>query len=161
MPIQPNQVVTIHYTVKDEDGQILDTTKNQEPFSYLSGRNQILPKLEEKINEMVIGSKAETTLAPEDGYGEYREDAVQTIKRSEFPENTELKEGMRFMANTPDGRQMPLTIKEIDGDNVTIDFNHALAGKTLTFDIQLVDVRDATQEELEHGHAHGTGGHHH
>jgi len=158
MSIQQNQVVTIHYTVKDDKGNVVDSTIGKEPLSFIFGMNQILPKLEEAIQDMLIGSKKAVELTPEDAYGEYHDDAVQTIERNEFPEGTELEEGMGFVANTADGRQLPFVIKEVSGNDITIDFNHPLAGKKLNFEVELIDIRDATPEELAHGHVHGPEG---
>ncbi len=160
MSIKPNQVVTIHFTVKDEEGNVVDSTQDGQPFSFLSGRNQILPKLEEQIGEMIIGSKKEVKLTPQDAYGEYQDEAVQSVNRSDFPEGADLEEGMGFVANMADGKQIPFVITRIAGDDITIDFNHPLAGKTLTFEVELLDVRDATPEELSHGHVHGPGAAH-
>jgi FKBP-type peptidyl-prolyl cis-trans isomerase SlyD len=161
MPITQNQVVTINFILKDEDGEIIDSTQGNQPFTYISGNQQILPKLEESISSMLIGGKKNVKLAAADAYGEYKQEAVQSVNRSEFPPEVELQEGMNFMAQTPDGRQVPLTIAGVEGENVTVDFNHPLAGKALEFDVELLDVRDATLEELQHGHVHGPEGHHH
>ncbi len=160
MPLKSNQVVTMNFTLKDEDGNILDTTNGNEPFSFISGTNQILPKLEEKVGEMLIGSKKELILAPEDGYGVYQVEAVRTINRSEFPEGTELKTGIGFLAKAPNGSDVQFFIKDVNGDNIKVDFNHPLAGKTLHFNLELLNLRDATKEELDHGHVHSKGGHH-
>ena len=161
MPIEKNKVVTINYILKDEEGKVIDSTENNPPFSYLSGSNQILPKLEEKIEGMIIGSSKNVVLEPKDAYGEYQEDAVQKVSRNEFPKDADLQKGMSFLANTPDGKQMPFYIQEVSGNDITIDFNHPLAGKKLEFDVKLMDIRDATQEEITHGHAHAGDGHHH
>ena len=161
MPITQNQVVTINFVLKDEGGEIIDSTQGSHPFTYISGNQQILPKLEESISVMLIGGKKNVKLTAVDAYGEYKQEAVQSVKRTEFPPDVELQEGMNFMAQTPDGRQVPLTIAGVDGENVTVDFNHPLAGKALEFDVELLDVRDATLEELQHGHVHGPDGHHH
>jgi FKBP-type peptidyl-prolyl cis-trans isomerase SlyD len=161
MPIKQNQVVTINFTLKDETGEIIDSTQGNNPFSFISGNNQILPKLEESISIMLIGSKTNVKLNPVDAYGEYKEEAVQTVDRSEFPQDVELEEGMSFMAHTPEGKQVPLTIAGVEGDKVTVDFNHPLAGRALEFDVELLNIRDATLEELQHGHVHGPDGHHH
>lgn len=161
MPLKQNQVVTVYYNLTDENGETLDSANQERPFSFLSGQNQILPKLEEEIGNMLIGSRKTVVLAPEDAYGEYQADSVQVVDRSNFPEGTQIEEGMEFIANTPDGHQMPFIVKQIDGNNITLDFNHPLAGATLNFDIELVNIRDASAEELAHGHVHGAGGHHH
>jgi FKBP-type peptidyl-prolyl cis-trans isomerase SlyD len=161
MSVKSNQVVSINFTVKDVEGNVLDSTGGDQPFLFLSGHSQILPKLEENIDQMLIGSKKEVTLSPDEAYGDYDDKAVQVVQRSEFPENTKLEEGMDFMAQTPEGNKIPFVIKDIKGDEVTIDFNHPLAGQTLKFEVELLDKREATQEELSHGHAHGGDGHHH
>ena len=160
MAIGANKVVTLNYKLTDDQGNVLQTT-NEEPFIYLSGNNQILPKLEEQIDTMLIGGKKNIELNSSDAYGDYDEKAVQQVKKEEFPEGSNLQEGMQYMAHTPDGQPIPFVIKEVKDEDVTIDFNHPLAGKNLKFDVELVDVRDATTEELEHGHAHGGDGHHH
>jgi FKBP-type peptidyl-prolyl cis-trans isomerase SlyD len=160
MAIGANKVVTLNYKLTDDQGNVLQTT-NEEPFIYLSGNNQILPKLEEQIDTMLIGGKKNIELSSSDAYGDYDEKAVQQVKKEEFPEGSNLQEGMQYMAHTPDGQPIPFVIKEVKDEDITIDFNHPLAGKNLKFDVELVDVRDATTEELEHGHAHGGDGHHH
>jgi FKBP-type peptidyl-prolyl cis-trans isomerase SlyD len=161
MPLKSNQVITINFILKDTDGNIIEETTKENPFSFISGGSQILPKLEENIGEMLIGSKRTVTLSPEDAYGIYDDGAIQQVTRSEFPEDTDIEEGMTFIADSPDGHQMPFVIKSVEGENIKIDFNHPLAGQTLTFDLELLNLRDATIEELSHGHVHGAGGHHH
>ena len=148
MSIGPNQIVTIHFTIKDSKGGVVDSTRDQEPYSFLTDSQQMFPKIEEIIDGMNIGSKSTTVLPPSDGYGEYLKDNVMITARTEFPKDVEVKEGMTFLTMR-DGCETPVTIKRIDGENVTIDFNHPLAGETLTFDVELLDVRDATPEELE------------
>lgn len=159
--MKANQVVTINYTLKDSEGEIIDSTSEGKSFSFLSGSEQILPKLEEAIGGMLIGSKKIVALTAEDAYGEYIDDAVQVLQRSEFPKEMEIKEGMEFVTNDADGNQMPFVISKITDEQITVDFNHPLAGEDLTFDVELLDLRDATAEELSHGHAHGAHGHHH
>jgi len=161
MTFKNDQVVIFHYTVKNQDDVIVESSRDGEPLSFISGRNQILPKLEETLGEMQLNEKRIVTLAPKDAYGEFREDANQITNRSNFPSDSELEEGMQFWASTDDGHQMPFTIKEVGEEKVTIDFNHPLAGQTLTFDLELIEVRSATPEELAHGHVHGPGGHLH
>jgi FKBP-type peptidyl-prolyl cis-trans isomerase SlyD len=159
--LKPNQVVTINYTLKDSEGEIIDSTSEGNSFSFLSGTEQILPKLEEALGGMLIGSKKIVALAAADAYGEYFDDAVQVLQRSEFPKDMEIKEGMELVTSAPDGSQMPFVITKITDEQVTVDFNHPLAGEDLSFDVELLDLRDATAEELSHGHAHGAHGHHH
>lgn len=161
MGIESNKVVTINFTLKDSDGNVLESTENTESFSYISGNNQILPKLEDTVNQMIIGTKKDVVIKAAEGYGEYNEAAVQQIDKKEFPEDIKLEEGMRLIANSPDGKQMPFIINKIEENEVTVDFNHPLVGKNLEFNVELLDVRDATPEEMTHGHVHGPGGHHH
>lgn len=161
MSLNLSKVVTFNYTVKDEEGNVLDTTSNREPLSYLSGQNQIIPKLEETLNTMLIGGKKNVKIDAPEAYGEYKKEAVQEVKKSDFPAELEIEVGRSYIANSPEGQQMPFVIKSADEEKVEIDFNHPLAGKNLEFDVEVVDVRDATPEEMEHGHAHGAGGHQH
>jgi FKBP-type peptidyl-prolyl cis-trans isomerase SlyD len=121
----------------------------------------VLPKLEEAVSIMMIGTKKQLKLEAADGYGNYNEDAVQIVGKENFPEDFVLEAGMEYMASNPDGVKMPFIIRSVEEKTVTIDFNHPLAGKSLNFDLELLDVRDATAEELSHGHIHGPGGHHH
>lgn len=161
MAIDQNKVVTMNFTLTDDDGNILDSTNNGGPFSYLAGRNMILPKLEEAVNSMIIGTKKNVKLEAADAYGVYNEQIVQVVGKENFPEDFELEVGLSYIASNPDGVQMPFVITEVRDEDVTIDFNHPFAGKNLNFDIELLDVRDATAEELSHGHVHGPDGHHH
>ena len=161
MPIGANKVVTMNFILTDETGNVLDSTEAGGPFSYISGTGTVLPKLEEAVSIMMIGTKKQLKLEAKDGYGEYNEDAVQAVGKENFPEDFILEAGMEYMASNPDGVQMPFIITNVEDETVTVDFNHPLAGKNLHFDLELLDVRDATAEELSHGHVHGAGGHHH
>lgn len=161
MSLEQNKVVTFSYTLKDDEGNILDAASNAAPFSFLSGNGQILPKLEEAITGMLLGTKKSIKISAADAYGEYNEKAVQQVDRANFPDDAELLPGMQFIANSPDGHHMPFIISEVNDNNVTIDFNHPLAGKNLEFDVELLDIRDATAEEIAHGHIHGPGSHNH
>lgn len=161
MALQDNQVVTINFTLKDEDGNVIESTTKEQPFSFISGNQQILPKLENQVSSMLIGSKKTIVLEPEEAYGVYKDTSIQTVKRNDFPEGTKLEIGLGFVADTPEGQQLPFVIKTIENDDITIDFNHPLAGHTLTFDIELLELREATKDELAHGHVHGGNGHHH
>jgi len=161
MPIEANKVVTMNFTLTDDTGNILDSTEQGGPFSYIVGKGMVLPKLEEAVSIMMIGTKKQLKLVAKDGYGEYNEDAVQAVGKENFPEDFILEAGMEYMASNPDGVQMPFIITNVEDETVTVDFNHPLAGKNLHFDLELIDVRDATAEELAHGHVHGAGGHQH
>ena len=161
MAIENNKVVTMNFKLTDDEGNILDSTETGGPFSYLSGNNMVLPKLEEAVSGMIIGTKKSIKLDAADGYGVYNEQIVQVVGKENFPQDFELEVGMSYIASNPDGTQMPFVITEVREADVTIDFNHPLAGKNLNFDVELLDVRDATAEELSHGHVHGPDGHHH
>ena len=161
MSFEKNQVVTFHYSVTNENKEVVDSSFSAEPLAFLAGQNQVLPKVEETLNGMLLNTKKTVTLSPQEAYGEYNEEHIQQASRGNFPADTKLEIGMQFMADMEDGGHMPFIIKAIEGDQVTIDFNHPLAGQTLTFDLELIEVRDATEEELSHGHVHGPGGHHH
>jgi len=161
MSVGLNKVITYNYTLKDEEGIVLDSSANKEPLSFFSGTNHILPKLEEALNGMIIGSKKSVKIVAADAYGEYSEEAIQKVKKDQFPEEANIEVGMTYLANSPDGKQMPFLVSEINDQDIIIDFNHPLAGKNLEFDVELLDVREATSEEMQHGHVHGPGGHHH
>jgi FKBP-type peptidyl-prolyl cis-trans isomerase SlyD len=161
MAVGMNKVITFNYNLKDEEGTTLDSSSNKEPMAFLSGNNQVIPKLEEALSVMIIGSKKNVKVDAVDAYGEYSEDAIQKVKKDQFPKEANIEVGMTYLANSPDGKQMPFLVSEINDEDVTIDFNHPLAGKNLEFDVELLDVRDATPEEIQHGHVHGAGGHHH
>ncbi len=143
MPIDANKVVTINFTLKDDDGNLIESTENLGPFSYLSGNSQILPKLEEIVNQMIIGTKKDIKLEATEGYGEYNDSAVHQINKNEFPDDMKLEEGMHLIANSPEGKKMPFIINKIGETEVTVDFNHPLAGKNLEFNVELLD-RDET-----------------
>jgi FKBP-type peptidyl-prolyl cis-trans isomerase SlyD len=161
MAFGQNKVITLNYTLKDNEGNIIQTTSNGETFQFLSGNQQILPKLEFEIENMIIGSKKNVKIPTNEAYGEYSEKAVQQVNKNNFPKDIDLQVGMEFITNSPEGHQMPFVIANIQNEEVTIDFNHPLAGKDLEFDVELIDVREATVEEMQHGHVHGPGGHHH
>lgn len=161
MSLEANKVISFKYTLKDDKGTVIDSTLNKDPLAFISGSNQILPKLEETLNGMLIGGKKNVKLNAVEAYGEYDEKAIQNIKKDQFPTEAKLEVGMSYLANSPDGKQMPFTITEVKAEEITVDFNHPLAGKKLEFDVELVDKRDATPEEIQHGHVHGLGGHQH
>ena len=166
MSIGPNQIVTINFTIKDKKGAIVDSTDGQAPYTFLSESYQMFPKIEEVIGGMNVGEKTSVTLKPADAYGEYRMDAVKVAKRSEFPQGVQLLEGMTLVTRKG-GREIPVTIKKINGDDITIDYNHPMAGETLSFDLELLEKREATEEDFDdcgcgcgddhddHGHGHG------
>jgi FKBP-type peptidyl-prolyl cis-trans isomerase SlyD len=159
--IQNGKVVSIHYTLTNEEGEVLDTSKGEAPFDYLHGAQNIVPGLEKKLTGQAVGAHLEVEVSPEEGYGAHDPEGVQHVAKSAFPSDVDLETGMQFRAENSDGEAVPIWVTAIDGDDVTIDFNHPLAGETLKFDVTVTAIRDASAEEIEHGHPHGPGGHHH
>ncbi len=160
MEIQKDKVVEMHYTLKDDDGQTLESSEGSDPVIYLQGAGNIIDGLEAALIGRQTGDKVDVSVEPSDGYGERDESLVQKVDRSNFEGIDELEVGMRFEAETDDGT-VPVRITAIDDDTVTVDGNHELAGVRLRFSVSIESVREATPEEIEHGHAHGPGGHHH
>jgi FKBP-type peptidyl-prolyl cis-trans isomerase SlyD len=155
------RVVSIHYTLTLDDGSTVDTSDGGAPFDYLHGASNIVPGLEEQIAGHVSGDSFDAHVPCEQGYGDYEEDAIHHAKRSDFPDDMELEEGMQLMTEAEDGTVLPCQITEITGDDITVDFNHPLAGETLHFTVEVLSIRPATTEEIEHGHPHGEGEHEH
>ena len=158
--IADNKVVSLNYTVKDDADQVIDSSEGAEPLTYLHGANNVIPGLEAALAGKVAGDAFESTIAPADGYGDYNEELVQVVPRSAFEGVEKIDLGMVFTAQTQGG-PVQLMVTGIEEDNITVDPNHPLAGKTLHFSGSVIDVRDATEEELAYGHVHGAGGHHH
>ncbi|RUM57585.1 MAG: peptidylprolyl isomerase [Persephonella sp.] len=153
--VEKNKVVKFHYTLKDkETGEILDSSQHYgEPLSVLIGANNIIPGLERQMEGMEVGEKRTIEVKAEEAYGAKDESLIQKAPREYF-QGIELQKGMPLQAQTPDGQIINLTVVDFDDNEVTVDMNHPLAGKDLVFDVEIVDVRDATLEELAHGHAH-------
>jgi FKBP-type peptidyl-prolyl cis-trans isomerase SlyD len=160
MQVAKNKVVSIDYTLKNDEGEVIDSSEGQEPLFYLHGNQNIVPGLEKALEGKMSGDQVQVSLAPSEAYGERNDALQQVVPREAFQGIDALEVGMQFRAESNAGQQI-VTITAIDGDEVTVDGNHPLAGETLNFDVTVVDVRDATEEELEHGHVHGPGGHHH
>ncbi len=159
--IEAGKVVTLHYTLRDAAGNELDSSGSDEPIQYLHGIGMIVPGLEEGLAGKRQGEKTKIIVKPDDGYGERDPRGIQEVTRDTFPAEAPLEAGLEFEAEGPDGEPILATVVKIEGDNVTIDLNHPLAGITLHFDVSIHEVRDATAEELAHGHPHGSDGHHH
>lgn len=159
--IADGSVVTMHYKLVLEDGQVVDSSEGSDPLAYMHGSGNIVPGLESAMNGRKIGDKFDVAVAPEEGYGARHEDAVQTVPRDMFPPDAELEPGIQFQATDEEQRPVMGTIKEVADDSITVDFNHPLAGQVLNFSIEVVTIRDATEEEKSHGHVHGKGGHEH
>ncbi|GAB4588931.1 FKBP-type peptidyl-prolyl cis-trans isomerase [Nocardia sp. IFM 10818] len=161
MLIGTDKVVSIDYTLTDDAGEVLDTSAGEAPLLYLHGADNIVPGLERALDGKTTGDEVSVVVEPEDGYGDYVAELVSVVNRDMFEAIDELEVGMEFEAETPDGEGQIVTVVEVDGDDVTIDGNHPLAGERLHFRVTVVDVRDATSDELAHGHPHGDDDHEH
>lgn len=159
MQIAENLVALIHYTLKNEAGEVLDSSAGHEPLSFVCGANNIVPGLENALLGKVVGDKLDVTVTPEEGYGDVREELVQTVDRANFQGIDEIEVGMQFMAEAPWGQQ-PVTVMAVNDDTVELDGNHPLAGQVLQFNVEVTEVRAATEDELTHGHVHGEGCNH-
>ena len=159
--IKDKSVVGINYVLTNAKGKELDKSDAKSPLVYLHGTQQIVPGLEKELASLNIGDKKNVVVSPEEGYGEVNTKLHIKTERSFFPKDADLKAGMEFSADTGEEKQQHFTIVKIEDDNVFLDGNHPLAGEILHFDVEVVSIRDATADELVHGHAHGEGGHHH
>lgn len=153
-------VASFHYTLKNGEGEVLDTSTGREPLDYLHGGGNIVPGLERELAGKHVGDKFEAVVAPADGYGE-RDGKPQAVDRTAFPAGMPIEVGMMLQAQTPEGDVIPLWVDRVEEERVWVDENHPLAGVTLHFSVEVVRIRDATESELEHGHPHGPDGHHH
>lgn len=161
MDIAKDTVVTIDYRLHLGDGKYIEESEREDPLVYLHGYEEIVPGLEKALEGKKAGDQVKATVSPEDGYGEYDPDAVEEVPREEFPADLELEAGGIVTATDDEGDEVEFTVKELKEKTVVVDFNHSLAGKTLHFEVTVREVRKATAEELEHGHAHGEHGHDH
>lgn len=160
MKIGSNTVVTLNYTLKNGEGSVLDTSEGREPLVYLHGVGGLIPGLEKELNGKAKGDSLKAVIPPEDAYGTRNEDMVHVVAKSGFQGDEELVTGMRVQVSTDQGNSIAY-ITKIEGEQVTLDMNHPLADTTLHFDVDVLEVRAATAEEIEHKHVHGPGGHHH
>ena len=158
--IKKNKVVSLSYCLKDTQGEELDRADAQKPMKYLHGGGTIVPGLENALDGLKVGDKKDVTVKPEEGYGEILSDLKMNVERKMFPADQKIAVGMQFMAEVGDGRKHPFTVVEMKDDSIHIDGNHPLAGQTLHFSIEVIEIRDATAEEIEHGHSHGEGSAH-
>ncbi|MCX5661390.1 MAG: peptidylprolyl isomerase [Planctomycetota bacterium] len=161
MKIAQHKVVTINYKLTDPKGQVIDTSEGREPLVYIHGGGNLIPGLESALEGKGAGDRIDVTIAPEHGYGLRNEELVQPVPRKSFPGVKVLEVGMQFRAQGPDGQRVVTVVSFGKDDEVMVDGNHPLAGMPLHFDVTVVTVRAATKEELDHGHVHGPGGHHH
>jgi FKBP-type peptidyl-prolyl cis-trans isomerase SlyD len=154
------KVVTFHYTLKDSKGTQLESSFGDEPMSYLEGVGQVIPGLEDQMHGLQKGDKKTINVKAADAYGEVEQDMIVQVPRAQLPKK-DIVVGDQFHADSGHGHVQVVTVTGLNDTHVTVDGNHPLAGQDLNFDVEVVDVRDATKDEIEHGHAHGPGGHHH
>jgi len=160
MQIAQNSVVAFHYTLTNDAGEVLDSSEGREPLTYLHGAGNIIPGLEKELEGRAAGEKLNVAVSPEEGYGELQEQLMQEVPRDAFQGVESIEPGMQFQAQTQGGPLM-VTVKKVEGDTVVVDGNHPLAGQSLRFVVEITDIRDASEEEKAHKHAHGVGGHQH
>jgi len=160
MQIAENTVASFHYTLTDDDGQVIDSSEGREPLAYLHGTGQIVPGLEKMMAGRATGEEFQVDVSPEEGYGPRHPELMQEVPREAFQGVEDIQPGMQFQGSGPQG-MINVTVTRVDEDKVYIDGNHPLAGQNLHFKVHVTNVRPATAEELVHGHVHGPGGHHH
>ena len=160
MTVGENKVVSLNYTLKNSEGLLIDTSEGREPLVYLHGVGGLIPGLESELEGKTTGTKMNVVIEPKDAYGTRQEELMHVVPKDGFQGDEEMAEGMQVQLETENGPAVA-TIAKIDGEEVTLDLNHPLADMTLHFDVSIEEVREATSEELSHGHAHGPGGHKH
>jgi len=158
--ITQHAVVSLDYTLTNDSGEILDKSENGQ-FVYLHGASNIIPGLEQALENRAVNDKFDVVIEPEDAYGHKDDSKKQVVGKDMFEPGSPMEVGMQFHAQGPEGEMLVITITAIDGDEITIDGNHPLAGETLHFDVEVKDVRAASEEEIAHGHVHGPDGHNH
>ena len=161
MQISENKVVGIEYTLTDSEGAVLDTSEGRGPLAYLHGKGGIIPGLEEELNGKQVDDELKVVIPPEKAYGPRNEGLLNRVPKEVFKGQLEFELGLQFPVQDQQGNTRTVTIVHIEEDAVVLDANHPLAGIELTFQIKVVEVREATEEELTHGHSHGQGGHSH
>lgn len=161
MQIAKDKVVLINYTLKNDAGEVIDSSEGSDPLAYLHGAENIIPGLEKALEGKGTGDSLSVTVPPADAYGEFDEGKIQEVPKEMFEEAGEVSVGAQYHAADPDGGYITITVTEVTDDTVKIDANHPLAGENLSFDVTVMEIREASAEELEHGHVHGPGGHEH
>ena len=161
MTIENNKVASIDYTLANDAGETIDTSIGKEPLNYIQGHQNIIPGLEKALEGKSAGDKLTVTVPPEEAYGKSDPASIQTVAKDVFQGVDNIDVGMQFQAQGEGGQPIIVSVTKVDGDQVTIDGNHPLADQILTFDVEIKEVRDATEEELSHGHVHGPDGHQH
>lgn len=160
MQVAKNTAVAIEYTLTIDDGIVVDTSQGGPPLWYLHGAGNLIPGLERELEGLAPGEEKTVVVPFEEGYGEWEDERVHQVPKTQFPEGTTFQVGDRVYAQGPQGQQIPGRITAVGPKEVTVDFNHELAGKELTFQVRIADVREATKDEIAHGHVHGPDGHH-
>lgn len=161
MKIAKDSVVTFDYTLTDDTGEVLDSSQGAEPLVYLHGAGNIIPGLEQELETREAGDAFSVTVQPAEGYGEPRPELRQAVPREAFGDIEDIQPGMQFEAAGEGGQRIPVTVVEVNETEIVVDGNHPLAGEVLKFDVTVVGVRAATEDEIAHGHVHGDGGVHH
>ncbi len=154
LTVQDGMVVGLHYTLRLDDGEVVDTSAGRSPLEFLQGEGQIIPGLEQELYGMSIGEEKQVTVAPADAYGLRDPNALELVPFDVFPPDLELSEGMRLHMRNQAGQVFTVSVAELQEEGALIDFNHPLAGETLYFDVKIATLRAATPEELAHGHSH-------
>lgn len=157
--VQTDVVVSMEYTLRIDD-EVIDSSEGQEPLQFLVGHGNIISGLEREMMGMKVGDSKDVVISPEDGYGEFDAEAFMNVPRGEFPTDMPVEEGMELTVKDDAGQSRYARIETVDGDNVTLNFNHPLAGDELHFNVKVVGLREPTSEELDHGHVHDDGHHH-
>lgn len=157
--IGKNAVVGINYTLTNDQGEVMDTSEGRGPLMYLHGAGNLIPGLEKQLEGKTSGQSFKATIPPAEAYGESNPSMVQTLSRDMFRGVDNIEPGMGFTAEGPQGQQH-IVVTAVEGDQVTVDANHPMAGKTLHFDVEIISVRDASEEEISHGHVHDGNEHH-
>jgi len=157
MKISENKVVVLHYAVSDSDDTLIDSSYDHSPLSIIHGTGYLIPGLEDALTDHVTGDKFEVAVTAENAYGDRHDEFVQTVPKSMFESVEDLEVGSQLRATTDDGEQTVIVI-DVTDEEITVDGNHPLAGIDLKFDVEILEVRDATEDELQHGHVHGEGG---
>ncbi len=161
MKVGKDKVVLMHYTLKNDAGDVIDSSDGGDPLPFLQGHGNIIPGLESALEGSKVGDKLDVSIKPEKAYGERMKDAIQEIPKSALKGIDEVKVGMQLQSQDQDGNAFLVTVTKIEDDKITVDANHPLAGQTLHFSVSIESVRKAEAEELSHGHVHADGHHHH
>lgn len=154
MKIEPNSVVSIHYTLTGDDGDVIDSSEGGDPLKYLAGAGNIIPGLDNALLGLSAGDKKQVEVSPAEGYGEYSEELIKKLPREMFGGIENIEVGMSFQAQSPEGNVQFVEVAKVEDDGITVDGNHMLAGKTLHFNIAVEEVREASETEIAHGHVH-------